>query len=93
MSHLSHEELNKQIQTVSAEIPLGCIYKHYKYPDRDYQVLGYAIQEASQKVCIRYKNIKENDAPEFVRDYDSWIESVEWNGAIVPRFKPVILEL
>lgn len=93
MSHLSHEELNKQIQRVSVEIPLGSIYIHYKFPDRDYQVLGYAIQEASQKVCIRYKNIKENDAPEFVRDYDSWIESVEWNGAIVPRFKQVILEI
>lgn len=93
MSHISHDELNKLIIGVSLNLPVGSIYHHYKYPDRDYQVLGYAIQEASQKVCIRYKNIKENNAPEFVRDYDSWIESVEWNGAIVPRFKPAILEI
>lgn len=91
MSHLSHDELNSSIDKVSQILPIGSIYHHYKYPDREYQVLGYAIQESSQKVCIRYKNIKEKNAPEFVRDYDSWIESVEWNGAIVPRFKKTIL--
>ncbi len=92
LPHTSHDELNKMLLSVIMQLPLGTIYKHYKYIDRDYQILGYAIQESSQKVCIRYRNIKEDNAPEFVRDYDSWIEEVEWNGAIVPRFKPVILE-
>ncbi len=93
MTHISHAELNKRIADASKLVELGAIYKHYKYSDRDYKVLGYVIQEATQKIAIRYANIQEVNAPEFVRDLDSWLEKVEWHGAIVPRFKKVILEL
>ena len=93
MTHISHTELNKRIAEASKLVELGAIYKHYKYRDRDYKVLGYVVQEATQKIAIRYTNIQEVNAPEFVRDLDSWLEKVEWNGAIVPRFKKVILEL
>jgi hypothetical protein len=92
MTHISHAELNKRIAEASKLVELGAIYKHYKYPDRDYQVLGYVIQEATEKVAIRYRNILEDDAPEFVRDLDSWLETVEWNEVIVPRFKKTILK-
>lgn len=91
MVHISHAELNQRIDEVSKLVELGAIYKHYKYPDRDYKVLGYVIQEATEQVAIRYRNILEDDAPEFVRDLDAWLESVEWEGAIVPRFKKAIL--
>ncbi|MBP9670205.1 DUF1653 domain-containing protein [Candidatus Woesebacteria bacterium] len=90
-SHISHTELNQRIADASKLVELGAIYKHYKYPERDYKVLGYVIQEATQKVAIVYRNIKEDDAPQFCRDLSSWLETVEWNGAIVPRFKKVIL--
>jgi hypothetical protein len=86
MKHISHDELNKRIRQASQEVEIGKIYKHYKYPERDYQVLGFGIQEASQKVCVRYKNIKEANAPEFIRDLDSWLETVEWNGQTIKRF-------
>jgi hypothetical protein len=86
MPHISHAELNQRIKTASKQVMIGSIYKHYKYPERDYQVLGFAIQEASQKVCVRYKNIKEGDTPEFIRDLDSWLETVRWKGRIVQRF-------
>lgn len=92
MAHITHEELNKKINAVRDLAELGGIYKHYKFPDRNYKVLGYVIQEASEKVAIRYKNISEDNAPEFVRDLDSWLENVEWNSAIVPRFQKAILE-
>ena len=93
MIHISHSELNKQISDVSKLVELGAIYKHYKYPERDYKVLGYVIQEATEKVAIRYHNILEDGAPEFVRDLDSWMETVEWDGVIVPRFKKAILKV
>ena len=86
MTHISHAELNKRIAEASKLVELGTIYKHYKYPDRDYKVLGYVIQESTQKVAIRYKDITESDAPEFVRDLDSWLETVEWEGKSVLRF-------
>ncbi len=89
MTHISYDELNKRIAEAAKLVMVGAIYKHYKYNDRDYKVLGYVIQEASEKVAIRYRNILEDDAPEFVRDLDSWLESVEWQGSIVPRFKIV----
>jgi len=92
MTHVGHDELNKRIAAASELVTIGAIYKHYKYPDRDYKVLGYVIQEASEKVAIIYRNIKENDAPQFARDLDSWLESVEWQGSIVPRFKKTILK-
>ena len=87
--HISHTELNQRIKAASAQVILGSIYKHYKYPERDYKVLGFAIQEASQKVCVRYRNSKEDDAPEFIRDLDSWLETVEWEGKTIPRFSLV----
>ncbi len=93
MTHITHTKLNKQIEDAAKLVELGAIYKHYKYPERDYQVLGFVIQEATEKVTIRYRNILEHDAPEFVRDLDSWLETVEWNGAIVPRFKKTILKV
>ena len=86
MSHISHAELNKQIEDASKLVELGAVYRHYKYPDRDYKVLGYVIQEATEKVAIRYKDIKTSNAVEFVRDLDSWLEVVEWEGKTVPRF-------
>lgn len=86
MPHISHEELNEQIEEAGKLVTIGAIYKHYKYPERDYQVQGFAIQEATQKVCVRYRNIRETDAPEFIRDLDSWLETVEWEGKTIPRF-------
>ncbi len=92
MTHITHEELSKKINDASKLVQLDGIYKHYKFPDRNYKVLGYVIQEATEKVAIRYKNISEDNAPEFVRDLDSWLEQVEWQGALVPRFQKTILK-
>jgi hypothetical protein len=89
MTHTSHDDLNKQILAASKIVQIGGVYKHYKYPERDYIVEKIAIQEATEKVCVLYKDISEPNAPSFVRDIDSWLENVEWHGVIVPRFKLV----
>lgn len=84
--HLTHEELNSRLAGASAKVVLGGVYRHYKYPERKYFVEKLAIQEESQKVCVIYKDIASISAPSFVRDLDSWLESVEWKGETVPRF-------
>lgn len=86
MPHISHDELNKRIRDASKLVTVGAIYKHYKYPERDYQVETIAIQEASEKICVIYKDVSSQSAPSFVRDLDSWLETVEWQGKSVPRF-------
>jgi hypothetical protein len=89
MPHVTHEELNKRIAEAGKQVKLGGLYRHYKFPDRDYLVEKICIQEESEKVCIIYRNTRESDAPSFVRDLDSWLETVEWEGKIVPRFVPL----
>lgn len=86
MSHLSHDELNSRIAVASKKVVVGGVYKHYKYPEREYYVEKLAIQEASLKICVVYKDLSNISAPSFVRDLDSWLESVEWEGKLVPRF-------
>ena len=92
MKHLSYAEHNARIAAASKQVELGGIYRHYKFPDRDYQVMGFVVQEETLKIAIRYRNILDDEAPEFVRDLDSWLETVQWKGAVVPRFKKVILK-
>ncbi len=73
MSHISQKELNKKIDKASKLVVIGGIYKHYKYPDRDYLVEKICIQEATEKVCIVYKDRNFVNAVSFVRDLDSWL--------------------
>jgi hypothetical protein len=90
--HSSHEDLNKKIDEASKLVELGAIYKHYKFPERDYKVLGYVIQESTEKVAILYRDISQSDSPQFCRDLDVWMETVSANGELVPRFKKSILK-
>ena len=85
-SHQNHEALNKLLFDASKHVNVGSAYRHYKYPNRKYKVIMLAIQEDSQQVCVVYQDVARIDAPPFVRNLDSWLESVEWEGLIVPRF-------
>lgn len=86
MTQVAHEELNKKIEEATKQVVIGGVYRHYKYPERKYFVERIAIQEASLKPCVLYKDIASISAPSFVRDLDSWLETVEWEGKMVPRF-------
>ena len=86
MTHISHDELNKKIAEAAELVNVGAIYKHYKYPERDYFVEKIAIQEATEKICVIYHDASVSSSPSFVRDLDSWLETVRWEGKMVPRF-------
>jgi hypothetical protein len=86
MAHIPQGELNQKLQQAARDVVVGATYGHYKYPDRTYQVLHLAIQEATEQVCVIYQDASHPDAPIFVRDLDSWLEIVPWQGRLVPRF-------
>lgn len=85
-SHQNHEALNKTLFDASKHVTVGAVYRHYKYPKRKYKVVMLAIQEDSQQVGVIYQDVARTDAPPFVRNLDSWLESVERDGETVPRF-------
>ena len=85
-SHTSHAKLNSNIKSATTSAIINAKYRHYKFPDRIYKVLLLGIQEASEKVCVVYQDIAHPDAPPFVRDLDSWSETVVWEGKVVKRF-------
>ncbi len=86
MTQLSHDKLNEMVRVASKHVVIGGVYKHYKYPEREYFVEKIAIQESTLKVCVIYKDIASISSPSFVRDLDSWLENVEWEGKTIPRF-------
>ena len=89
MSHITHDELNRKLSDATKQIRVGAIYRHYKFPTREYKVLNLAIQESTESVCVIYQDIQEPNAPPFVRDLDSWLSTVEWEGSVAPHFSPV----
>lgn len=86
MTHIPHSQLNQLLQETSKKVLVGGIYKHYKYPDRMYKVEKLAILESNEQVCVMYRDIHSSNAPSFVRDINSWQETVTWQGQTIPRF-------
>ena len=86
MTSTTHGDLDKRIKEAEKQVVIGGVYRHYKHPERKYFVERVAIQEATLKPCVLYKDIATLSAPSFVRDLDSWLENVEWEGKMVPRF-------
>ena len=69
--------------------PLGC-YRHYK--GKYYEVLGIARHSETREELVVYKALYETEfGPEslWVRPKRMFLEKVEVDGRMVPRFKPV----
>jgi len=88
MSHTSEEETQKLLDKTGKKITIGGIYSHYKNPQNTYKVLNLAIQEATEKVCVIYQ-AQYGRKLIWVRDLDNWLESVELDNKIVPRFTKI----
>lgn len=88
MSHKTHEEIEKELREAKKLIKLGGLYSHYKKPERLYKIIGFATQEASDKICVIYQ-AEYGKKLIFVRDLDSWLNSTLVNGKKITRFKQV----
>ncbi len=82
----TQEELEVALQDAHTKIVVGGTYVHFKNSEHTYTVIGLAIQEATEKICVLYQPNYGNKLL-FVRDLDVWLETPEFNGKNVPRFR------
>ena len=63
-------------------------YRHSK-KGHLYEVLGVALQTETDEPLVIYRPLYEADYELFARPYDMFVEKVELNGVVVPRFEKV----
>ena len=85
MPHKSPEAIEKELDAAKALVKIGGTYSHFKNPQHLVDVVAVGIQEATDKVCVVYRDAKNRNLL-FVRDLDSWLE-MPLKGT--PRFKLV----
>lgn len=62
------------------------IYKHYK--GKQYKVLGVAKHSETLEDLVVYEALYENEVSKlWVRPVEMFLETVEVDGSVVPRFK------
>lgn len=88
MSHPPEEETLKLLAEAGKKVIVDSIYFHYKNPQNTYRVLHLALQEATDKVCVIYQ-AQYGSKLIFVRDLDSWLESVIIDDQTVSRFTKI----
>lgn len=81
----TQEELERDIKDAEKLVKVGGRYVHYKSTNHIYTLLGLAIQEATNKVCVIYRAEYGKNVT-FVRDLDTWLSEVEVDGLHVKRF-------
>ncbi len=59
-------------------------YRHYK--GNDYEVIGVATHSEDESTLVVYRPLY-GDQALWVRPFDMFVESVEVDGKIVPRFE------
>ena len=63
-------------------------YRHNK-KGQLYEVLGMALQTETDEPLVIYKPLYESEYEFFARPYAMFIEEVELNGAVGPRFEKI----
>lgn len=64
------------------------IYRHSK-KGHHYEVLGIALQTETNELLVIYRPLYDNEYELFARPYSMFIEQVELNGEMKPRFEKV----
>lgn len=59
------------------------LYRHYK--GNTYEVLGVAYHSETREPLVVYRSVKDSSEI-WVRPYDMFLERVEVNGEVQPRF-------
>lgn len=76
---------NEQLPAVP-ELEIGT-YEHYK--GKKYQVISLALHTETLEYLVVYKPLYETKIPVWVRPYDMFVENVEVDGVVMPRFKKI----
>lgn len=87
MAHKTEEELKQILAEANGLVEVGAQYVHYKHPELPYLIKGIAIQEATEEPCVLYE--AQHSGITFIRPLSSWMETAEWEGEQVARFRKV----
>lgn len=87
-THKEQISLTKEIEAAKAKVAIGAEYWHYKSKDKVYKVVDLGFLEASDELCVIYQ-AQYGEKLTFIRPLQSWLETVAWQGKIVPRFKKI----
>lgn len=64
-------------------------YKHYK--GNIYEVIGVALDSDTHEKVVVYRGMYDSgefgNNPLWVKNLTGFLENVEWNGEVVPRFR------
>jgi hypothetical protein len=85
MEHKPQEQIVSDIKIAKNHIEIGARYSHYKDSAKVYLVKDFGTLEVTDELCVIYQ--AEYDLKlVFVRPVNEWLENVEWQGSLVPRF-------
>jgi hypothetical protein len=85
MEHTPLATLAQHLAAATILIPVGSHYAHYKHPETLYVVQGFVIIEATEEVAVIYA-LENTPAVTFSRPLTSWLDTVEHDGKMTPRF-------
>lgn len=87
-THKKQLVLAKEIEDAKLKVSIGAKYHHYKGTDKIYEIIGLGFLEANDELCVIYQ-AQYGEKLTFLRPLTIWLESVEWEGKIVPRFSTI----
>ncbi|HYD93441.1 MAG TPA: DUF1653 domain-containing protein [Candidatus Paceibacterota bacterium] len=85
MAHTPAAELKERLTAAATQIEIGGRYAHYKHPEQSYRVVTLALLEADESVAVVYE--QEGTDLTFIRPLTSFLETVESENGVVPRFQ------
>lgn len=85
MAHASPEELSRKLGEAGRQVEVGARYVHYKDASRQYEVTGFAVNEADEAVLVLYKALY-GEGFTFARPLESFAGNVEHDGRATARF-------
>lgn len=84
--HKPDSVLLEELASAAKQITVGGKYRHYK--NKDYTVLELATNEADNELYVVYR-AEYGARLLFLRPVRVWLETVEVNGQLTPRFKKI----
>ena len=87
-THKEQLVLADEIKAAQQKVDVGAEYWHHKSRDKVYKVIGLGFLEANDELCVIYQ-AQYGEKLTFLRPLSVWLEDVEWQGEIVPRFNRI----
>ena len=89
MAHTPEAILAEELKKAAELVTVGARYAHYRHPDQAYRILAIGLLEASEEPAIVYQ-AEYGEQLTFIRPLASWLESVDDEGALKPRFSRIV---